>query len=301
MQKNVTILKYPIRALMTKQEFTVVERRILYLAMQQIKQGMGVQQNLFDKGFELSIPYSALEETNWNRFKKSIKKLEDKKLVFVDNDEEYESLRLVWKTQIKKNETVKVFFTSEAAFLLSELGKGYAALQFNLAMSLTSEYAQRMYELLSRWKDTGVWLNQEIDIIRDLLNVPVSYNLSAFKLQVLDYTQKKLREHTDISFTYELRRLGRSFTYIDFYITNQTTKALFNDPVELPKDDRSERCLDHLKSLGIFRKDLQEIIIKEKQTEFWKWFVQYKQMTDKSKINNPAGVLLKALGLVNKR
>lgn len=296
------VLKYPIRALMTKQEFTVVERRILYLAMQQIKQGIGVQKNLFDKGFELFIPYNALEETNWNRFKESIKKLEDKKLVFVDNDEEYNSLRLVWKTEIKKNETVKVFFSSDAAFLLSELGKGYASLQFNLAMSLTSEYAQRMYELLSRWKDTGIWVNQEITTIRELLNVPSSYNLGMFKERVLDYTQKELREHTDISFTYELMKTGRSFTRIDFYITNQTERSLFTNDPDLKQDDKSQRCLEHLKKMGVNRKDLQDIIIKEKQDLFWKWLVKWKQMPDKHKatVKNPTGLMLVELGLTGK-
>lgn len=299
MEKSSNVLKYPVKALMTKQEFSVVERRIIYLAMQQIKQGMGVQQNLFDKGFELSIPYSALGETNWKRFKSYVKKLEDKKLVFIDNDEQYESLRLVWKTQIKKNETVRVFFTSDAAFLLAELSKGYAALQFNLAMSLTSEYAQRLYELLSRWKDTGVWLNQELDVIRELLNVPDSYNIGMFKERVLDYSQKELRDNTNISFTYELRKTGRSFTHIDFYITNQEVKTLFNDDANNPLDDKSQRCLKILKEFGINRKDLQEKIIHEKQPEFWKWLVKWKQMNDthKKKVRNPSGLMLKELGL----
>jgi len=293
------ILKYPIKALMTKQDFTVVERRILYLAMQQIKQGMGVQKNLFNKGFELSIPYNSLEETNWNRFKEAIKKLDERRLVFVDNDEEYESLHLVYKIQIKKNETVKVFFSPEGSFLLAELGKGYASLQFNLAMSLTSEYAQRMYELLSRWKDTGIWVNQEIDTIRELLNVPGSYNLGMFKKQVLDYAQKELREHTDISFTYELMKTGRSFTRIDFYITNQTERSLFNNDPEVKQDDKSVRCLEHLKKMGVNRKDLQDIIIKEKQDLFWKWLVKWKQMPDshKAKVKNPTGLMLVELGL----
>lgn len=302
MEKESNILKYPIKALMTKQDFTVVERRILYLAMKQIKQGMGVQKNLFDKGFELSIPYSSLEETNWNRFKESIKKLDERRLVFVDNDEEYESLHLVWKIQIKKNETVKVFFSPEASFLLAELGKGYASIQFNLAMSLTSEYAQRIYELLSRWKDTGIWVNQEIDTIRELLNVPSSYNLGMFKKQVLDYAQKELREHTDISFTYELMKTGRSFTRIDFYITNQTERSLFNNDPNLGKDDKSQRCLEHLKKMGVNRKDLQDVIINEKQELFWKWLVKWKQMPDnhKATVKNPTGLMLVELGLTGK-
>lgn len=303
MDKNNTLLKYPIKALMTKQDFTVVERRVLYLAMQQIKQGIGIQKNLFNTGFELSISYRDLEEKNWSRFKESIKKLKDREIVFIDNESQYKSMRFVWAIDAKKNKTVKISFTPQASFLLAELGKGYAAIQFNLVMSLTSEYAQRMYELLSRWKDTGVWINQEIQTVRELLNVPNSYDIHKFKKRVLEYSQKELREKTDISFTYDIMKTGKKFTHIDFYITQSLEKKFFITDENYIIDDKSERCLEHLKKMGVNRKDIQREIIKDKQEEFWKWLIKWRQMPEshKKKINNPTGLMLTELGLVNKK
>jgi len=301
-RKNNETIKYPVRAMMTKQEFTVVERRIVYIAMRQIKQGFGVQRNLFNEGFVLTIPYGVLQETNWERFKSCVKRLEDRKFILADNDVEYKAFRWVWRVDAVKNKGLKIHFTPNGALLLAELSKGYTPLNFNLLMSLNSEYSQRMYELLSRWKDVGVWLNVDIEELRELLNVPNSYNLGVFRKVVLNHCQKELSSKTDIKFTYELTKTGRRFTHIDFFIETQSNPEfeIIDDELIDENDQKSQRALDYLIKLGVVKKELQNKIIKEKQKEFWQWIYQWNTMPEKKRaaIKNPAGYLLKSLGVI---
>ena len=293
-------INYPVNVVMTRQEFTVLERRLLYLALRNINQGMGVQKNLFDKGFVLTIPYAALKESNWNEVKRAVKKLEKRTIVLADDDERYEAFNIIWKTEARKDDALRVHFTPDMSRALSELSKGYAQLQFQLAMTLNSEYSQRMYELLSRWADVGVWFDVEISKLRELLNVPSSYNSQKLKERILNHAQKELKEKTNIHFTYELKKTGRRYTHIDFFIDDvkmQQQKEIFN---ENDLNDRTRRALEELKKIGIVRKDLQEKIINNHLDDFYKWLYQWKTMPPKNRnaIKNPAGYLLKSLGIL---
>lgn len=288
-----TVFKYPAQAIMARQEFSVIERRIIYIAAMRIEQGFSVQPELFENGFVLELPYGIIDnQTNWERFKKTIVKLMDRKVILKNNDTEYGGFNVVQSVDIGFGKTIKIKFTSEGALLLAELAKGYTTLNIHSAMNLTSEYSQRMYELMSKWADQKVWIGQNISEIRSLLNVPETYNFNNFKYRVLEVSKKELEEKTDIRFEYDLYKKGREYTKINFYIEKKTSENKVLDT--FIEDDKINMVKINLKQIGISER-YYPVILNEKQKEFWLWLKYYKM--NKSLIKNPAGHLIKTLDL----
>ena len=116
--------------------------------------------------------------------------------------------------------------------------------------------------------------------------------ISMFRERILTPAQTELKNKTDISFTYELFKTGRKYTHITFNIHHKRPKQAKESK---PLTDKQAKCKRYLEELGIHRKELQEIIIHKKQSEFWPWLKHYRE--NKAKIENPAGHLLKTLGI----
>lgn len=296
MEMEKTQINYPLRVLMTRQDFTVIEKRIFLKAFTQIEQGFNLQRDLFDSEIEVYLNYNDLDETNWERVKKAVRKLSTRTIEPIDNDE-----RLVGKNwtsgyDIRKGRDLKITFNQKINDVLMELSRGYTKLQLELMLSLGSEYSQRLYEFLSHWYDVRRKEPFDLFEIRENLKVPSSYNLSKFKERVLDYSKRELEEKTNIKFDYELLKIrSRSFNYIQFFI-----KKVNIDSGYKPKgldieglDEKSRKCYLKAKEYGVFYGNDLRVIVENKQKEFWKLHYNYQTLD----ITPSAGKVLVDLGL----
>ena len=157
-----------------------------------------------------------------------------------------------------------------------------------------------MYELLSRWKDVGVWLNVSLDELRNMLLITNKYKqLGELKKFILDHSKAELSTKTDIEFHYELKKTGRKFTHIDFYIKWNKNKDDYKGIEDAAIDEKSKKCLEYLDKIGIKNEEYRNTIVKEKQKEFWEWVYQVK--TGKIKPKSLSGHLLTVLGINGKK
>jgi plasmid replication initiation protein len=122
-----------------------------------------------------------------------------------------------------ENGVLEVVLWREAVPYFIDLKKrGYTSYELDVALSLTSVYSQRMFELLSRWKDTGKWYGVDIQHLKFLLGIDKdkTYNGVAangkMRQAILEPSRIELAEKTDLEFDYSFEKEGRKFVRINF-------------------------------------------------------------------------------------
>lgn len=133
----------------------------------------------------------------------------------------------------KLNEEMKPF--------LLELKRRFTMYHVKHFLPLDSKYSQRIYEMLKMREGISV-LRITLEEFREILGVEDSYEyFSHLKAHVITKAQKEIGEKTDISFTYDMEKEGRSVKRIKFFIhaddeePEDTTKI--EDRTEVPDVD----------------------------------------------------------------
>ncbi|MGB1321279.1 MAG: replication initiation protein [Vibrio gallaecicus] len=115
------------------------------------------------------------------------------------------------------------------------LKKKFSSYPLRNAVSFSSSYTWRFYEVLASWvdkrKSNGLfigWIDrQDIGELREMLGVPDSYRWINFQKQVLDVVEKELREKANIFIHFERIKTGRKITHLNI-------KFIENDQQQLP-------------------------------------------------------------------
>lgn len=189
---------------------------------------------------------------------------------------------------------------------LIDLKSNFTSYHLQAALSLTSKFAKRVYQLVSQWKDVGHTKIYTLDEFKYMLNLkdpkgkePEQYvSVADLQRNVLKVAVAQINERTDLHISYELLKSSRAYDRVKFFVNAQEPKQLLI-PFELPADDaRAQMARRHLETLGIVEAKLvQEILQSPKHTEALFAFV-YKLKTDKIKADkNPGGLFLKIQGL----
>lgn len=103
------------------------------------------------------------------------------------------------------------------------LKKKFSSYPLRNAVSFSSSYTWRFYEVLASWVDKrragGLfvgWIDkQDISELREMLGVPKSYRWVNFQKQVLDVVEKELREKANIFIHFERIKTGRKITHLN--------------------------------------------------------------------------------------
>jgi plasmid replication initiation protein len=108
--------------------------------------------------------------------------------------------------------------------LLFNVKDNYTTYQLKNAIALDSKHSKRVYEMMSQYKDTG-WLSMslsEFEKCLGLINLNTSKKkfprVALLKKHVLDVAQKELLYHTDLSFTYQIRKEENKYSKLFFEI-----------------------------------------------------------------------------------
>jgi plasmid replication initiation protein len=220
------------------------------------------------------------------------------------------SYKQLWMFQKVEYMDGKGFFTIKLSEdikpYLFELKDNFTSYQLHSALKLSSKYAKRIYQLASQWKDIGETKAYDLEEFKIMLKLkdlngkhPEQFErISDFKKFVLDIAVRQINEHTDLEISYHLIKEGRSFKSLRFYITAQKPQQLpiqFDRPVEETRSHNARQVLD---GYGIQDpKLIQQILSDEKLTDSLFKF-NYDLKTGRKKADkNPAGLLLKVLGL----
>ncbi len=120
---------------------------------------------------------------------------------------------------------IKARFNDEVKPYLLQLGGNFTASQIKQLLRLKSYYAHRMYWLLKQYQDFGT-RTIELKELREILELTSKYKRYLdFRIRVLDRAQEELAK-TDMAFSYEEIRKGRSVRSIKFVLENNSKKRL---------------------------------------------------------------------------
>ena len=189
---------------------------------------------------------------------------------------------------------------------LIDLKSNFTSYHLQAALSLTSKFAKRIYQMASQWKDVGHTKTYALDEFKYMLNLkdpkgkePEQYvSVADLRRSVLEVAVTQINEHTDLHISYELLKSSRAYDRVKFYIDVQEPKQLLI-PFDLPADDaKAQMARKHLEGMGIVEPKLvQQILQSPKHTDALFAFI-YKLKTDKIKADkNPGGLFLKIQGL----
>lgn len=225
----------------------------------------------------------------------------------VEDNKEYRQMWMFQEVKYLKGQgCFDIVLSKSIQPYLFELKNNFTSYQLHSALKLTSKYAKRIYQLASQWKDIGetcIYPLEQLKIMFGLIDPhgkkPEQFErISDFKKKVLDVAVRQINEHTEFEISYHLIKSGRSFQAVRFYINSQKSQQLpiqFEKPIEETRYQNARQILDNL---GIKdTKLIQEILSSEKLTDGLFKF-NYDLKTGRTKADkNPAGLLLKVLGL----
>jgi hypothetical protein len=120
-----------------------------------------------------------------------------------------------------------------------ELRNGFTKYSLTAALTLTSIYSQKLYELLSRWKDKKEWF-VSLDELKTLLNAK-NYAYPQLKQKCLDRGIQEINQKTDLQVTWEPEKTGKSVTAIRFFIKSKAVAE---------RDDAKEAVNEELKQIS---------------------------------------------------
>jgi len=299
-------ISIPLPMLLLNQAFTSLERKVIYFALCQISQGLGIKEEDYEKGYKMSISNKDLDYDNWSRFLRKLMKLRTKGIDNVHN-EKYEGSNWVQTIKAERGGALSIHFTAPATQLLMELNKGYARFTLSILMSLPTEYSQRMFELSHHILKTNRKKHYTWIELSTVLGVPSSYNTTRLKERILDKVMKIFKEgESDIVYTYEIKsgrnekgNLCEIGAFINPVLKEKPKKiTIQNDKI---LDDRQSKADEYLRDYLISDVDLRNEILFDYDLymKFWKWHSDYRKGFFKDIRDNGdvAGKLLIHLGL----
>jgi|LauGreDrversion4_2_1035121.scaffolds.fasta_scaffold42843_3 plasmid replication initiation protein len=225
--------------------------------------------------------------------------------------------------RLKLNDAIKPF--------ILQLSGHFTEYKLACAIQLKSMYSIRLYELLMQYKKLKSRKFELLEL-RNMLYIPDN-KLSKwhdFKKRVIDHAQLELRNKSDITFTYELLKTGRSITAINFKIkTNNTfldkmaknsdisyqdvlTKS--NDKHHMDKlsseygDNFSSMILNNLTSshetelestlkneFKLADNEIKKLIKQHTKEKLWEKYHYYHYKKSTTEINNPTAWFINAV------
>jgi plasmid replication initiation protein len=211
-------------------EFTKIEKRIIYRIIKEIRKKYvtgELQSNLFNE-LVLSLTFKDLQEVSENTqlVYKSIRTLKNRFYEF-DNDEEWLIIGIINKARHLKNKgTWEITVDREMVAQFVELAKNYTEYSLTVAMSLRSEYSQRLYEYCSQFRSSGGFRMKLQDMKEKMRLVKKYDRYASFKKYVIDVAHKELKElykdgQCDLYFEYSEEKNGRSVETLRFKVVSR--------------------------------------------------------------------------------
>ena len=241
-------IQEPLRLLLSRNNFDVLERRVYWLILKEIKQLQTLRRNETEPlpnefpAFKISIgdlqlPNSSAE-VNYSTYKRVAQRLTSRQL-YLDSPAQHE-------------------FTSVVVFPMAHYSRGVLTVEVNKHLvpymmdfeqgdtlnfsyrqlsSLNSQYAQVLYTRLCKFLDTGVW-RIGVTELKEILEAQQYARWSNFKQTVLARSIDEINQKTDIEVFLSEKREGRFITTLVFTIPCQSRKGdrafdVFNDEIEM--------------------------------------------------------------------
>ena len=206
---------------------------------------------------------------------------------------------------------IEIQFSPNAIALLKQLKNNFTTYELQSALSMSSKYAKRIYQICSQWKDIGESKKFDIKELKSNLGLIDNKGNEEFKLvadlkrYVLDIAVRQINEHTDLEISYHMAgEHGRKkpLKTVIFYIKRKSPIIL---PIEFEKeknpDIRKQQLYLVLDKLGIKSSAIIKQISENDELIKEVFRFNYQFQTGEIKADkNAGGLLLTKLGLTTK-
>lgn len=209
---------------------TLQEHRIIYYAIL-----VGQQDGKPFEPVELTVmAFKELFEVSGNDYYKELRKLSKKligrsvEVVYKDQDGQH-LMQAAWLSNITYHaKTGTVTITPNPALKPFFEGKPFSTSEYYFLIRFTSQYAERLYELLKSLDHKKI-MDFDVDDLAQRLTVPPSYrkNYTDLKRFALDPAIKDINEFTDLDVDLrEKRGQYNKVTTVFFYVTKKKVPKL---------------------------------------------------------------------------
>jgi plasmid replication initiation protein len=271
---------------LSRSNFTVPQRRVLFAIIETLSPYL--RENLgFAHGKEISyqtaldnigrITYRASDLSrpeNYGELRTALLQLEDKKYFIETEDFELRTRLVLQSKFLKRSEYIELVINTELFDILLDVSKGYTLYQTKVALSFSSIYAMKLYEVLAKWRAAPKFYIS-IDELRRLTDTHVKYTkANDFKKNVLDLAKEQLdaSDITDLRFKYSEKKQGKRIIGFDIIVikTDKSHEHEQQLKVHAPslRWDFKKSLIDNFATYGIVAKGETAKTIKAYQAKF---------------------------------
>lgn len=119
---------------------------------------------------------------------------------------------------IEREGVIEAKFEEEMRPFLLQLRNRFTMYSLNFFLQLPSRHSMRIYELLKMREDLGA-MRISVEEFRETLGLENSYEyFTDLKRHVIEKARKQIAEYTDIEFTYNVEREGRTAKRLRFFV-----------------------------------------------------------------------------------
>lgn len=283
--KTLTTVQSNILTL-SRSNFSVPQRRVLYAIIETISPFLRQDLNL-KHGKELSyqtafdylakIIYKASDlcrPDDYGELRTALKQLRDKS-IFIETEDSEITTGLILRAEFKKrSEYVELIIDQKLYELCIDLSKGYTIYQTKVALSFTSIYAMKIYELIAKWRNVPKFYI-DIDELRRLTDTHGKYTMiKQFKERILDTAKEQLdvSDITDLRFKYKEKKQGKRIVGFDFIVVRTDKSHEYDNHIKANAPslrwDFRKSLIDNFAIYGIVVKGETANIIKAYQAKF---------------------------------
>jgi hypothetical protein len=293
----------------SRQEFTELEKKIVVLVVNQI--GHMSLKGEIRPGANLvfHIPFGELTKKNYSVIADAAVTLQSKRLLYrSDKTQQLDVItpfpRVKFVT-VDGKKVIEVTMFADVVPHFAELGQRYTKYECDVMLSLSSVYAQRMFDIVSMYQCRGQnQFTYAVDRLMYMLNCPEAYTFNDFRRNALLVAQRELNEVANIFLDWSpSKKEGKRITELLFTI--KTDKQLAAKGVEqdrqyisqLPIHEAVQTAYGLLANykLTVWQKDL----ITSDHEMLNSFFRIHTELTNglRSNVKNPTAYLVKSLNI----
>lgn len=221
----------------SKQEFTEMEKKIVVLAINQLRHVAKAWRP--GQNITLLIPFAQLTDHHHSKISAAANSLNMKRIVYQDfsNPDELEfdyiiPFPRVRSVKLNGKRHLELVMLADVVPAFVELGKRYTSYNIKLMLSLSSVYAQRMYEIIMMFYGRGQNVfTYEVAKLRTALNYPPDHDYFDFKRKAITVAQQEMQQKVGLYFEFTpSRKTGKSITELRFEV--KSAQDLIHEDVE---------------------------------------------------------------------
>ena len=260
-----SIVREPMRLLHALMHLTVLERRLYWLVLSQIR-------NIQYRTPDQVKPYGALSfyfhssdiianDVKWSvtYIKDIIKKLGKRAVDWETQEGVYTHLTVFPTAQYVRGKGIIMLQLHPLlipGFL--ELGNNFAQFELFAALKLTSEYAQLLYSYLSRHAWRGKWVI-DLNAFKEIMGANnKSYEeFSNIRIRILEPAMDQISKCTDLDVSYITMGIGRKVSSLEFTIAfKETNSAEANQEIAETSKQKLKESLETIANYTLEEKQL---------------------------------------------